>query len=142
MPGLHPMSQVVLTMKRQGLKLVPYGDVAAEILSEVTVQRPVIVTVHQARNPKHHARLWALAARVANFGPHFKDAEHAIRWVKRQIPGMHRRYKERDGTLVIELESISFASMDQVRFNAFYDEAVRQWAQMLGCDPELLGTED
>lgn len=132
------MSRTELTMQRKGLKLVPYGDLDAELLSEITTTKPVIVTVHQARNPEHHAKFWALAARVADFGPFFKDAEHAVRWVKRQIPSMHHRYKERDGTLVIELASISFASMDQTRFDKFYKEAVRLWAEMLKCDPETL----
>ena len=48
---------------------------------------------------------------------------------------------DRDGTLVIEYESISFAAMDQVRFANFYDRALWLWSERIGCDAETLLAE-
>ncbi len=129
-------------MQRDGGCLRPYGDAAWDTFDGIRTNKPVIVTVHQARNPEHHAKLWALAAKVADFDPEFTDAEDAVDWVKEQIPNMHRKEAKvgRDGTIVvrIRLKSISFASMDQLAFNRFYDRAVWLWSQRIGTDPETL----
>lgn len=135
------MSKLKLCMKRQGGALHPYGQVAWDTFDKIRSLDVVIVTVHQARNPLHHDKFWALATRVANFDRDFDDADEAVRWVKRQIPGMHRRYVEKDGTVSIELGSIAFESMDQLAFNEFYDRALHLWAGRIGCDPETLSTE-
>ena len=127
-----------LLMQKVGNHLVPASDYDAELLDQIQSKRSLLVTVHQERNPAHHRKLWGIAACVARFDPSFKDAEEAVRWVKRQIPNMHNRYIDRDGSLVIELRSISFGSMDQVSFTNFYDRALWLWAQRIGCDPELL----
>jgi hypothetical protein len=126
-----------LTMIKEGGRLCPYGDVAWEEFDSIPHGKIVTVTVHQSRNPLHHAKLWALATKVANFDPEFQDAEHAVAWVKRMIPGMHKRYKMGD-VLVIELKSINFESMDQIRFNRFYDRALWLWSERIGTDPEQL----
>lgn len=131
------MTGVKLTMMKDGGVLRPYGDVAWEEFDQIG-NKPVMVTVHKARNPLHHAKLWALATKVADFDKEFTDADDAVRWVKRHIPGMHKRYKEKDGSLVIELASINFESMDQLRFNRFYDRALWLWTQRIGVDPETL----
>lgn len=135
------MSKIKLCMKRQGGSLHPYGRVAWEAFDKIKTTDIVVVTVHQARNPDHHNKLWALATRVADFDQDFDNAEEAVRWVKRQIPGMHRRYTEKDGSISIEVDSISFESMDQLAFNDFYDRALSLWCGRIGTDPETLLAE-
>jgi hypothetical protein len=125
-------------MRKSGNALLPASNYDQELFDEVQSGRAFLVSIHSARNPGHHRKFWALAASVARFDPHFHNAEEAVRWIKRQIPGLHRRYLDRDGGLVIELESISFASMDQTRFANFYDRALYLWAERIGCDPETL----
>ena len=132
------MSKREILMVRKGFSLVPYGDVANEAFDQIRGSKPVLVTVHQARNPDHHNKLWAVATKVADFCDDFEDAEDAIEWAKIHIPNM-RRYRQRlDGSVVVSTKSISYASMDQIAFNRFYDRAVYLWAEKIGCDPETL----
>ena len=125
-------------MKRDGGVLRPYTDIDHDLFKQIDSKRPVMVSVHQPRNPDHHRKLWALAAKVADFDKDFVDAEHAVEWVKLHIPNMHKEYRMRDGKLAIATKSINFASMDQVRFNRFYDRALFLWSERIGTDPETL----
>jgi hypothetical protein len=104
----------------------------------VRTTKPVIVTVHQARNPEHHNKIWAIAAKVADHDDDFLDADDAMDWVKMHIPNMRSIVVMNDGRTVVRTKSISFASMDQIRFNRFYDRALYLWAEKIGTDPETL----
>lgn len=125
-------------MKRDGGVLRPYTDIDYELFKLIDTKRPVMVRIHQFRNPDHHRKLWALAAKVADFDRDFEDAEDAVEWAKLHIPGMHREYHMKDGKLVVRTKSINWASMDQVAFSRFYDRAVWLWSAKLECDPETL----
>jgi len=127
-----------LLMMKEGGSLHPYGQVAWEIFDRVITKKPLLVILSQPRNPKHHNKLWGLAAKVADFDKDFTDAEDAVSWVKLHIPSMRRFYKVEGNKVWITTKSINFASMDQVSFNAFYDNALRLWAEKIGCDPEAL----
>lgn len=138
------MSKVEIVMKKTASGLTPYGDSEWEKFDTIRTTKPVIVSVHQARNPEHTAKLWAIATRVANFDPGFEDAEDAIKWVKEQLGLCKRKVTQRrDGTVEIriEYESIAEHAMDQITFGRFYDRALFLWAQRIGCDPEQLGRE-
>ena len=123
-------------MQRVANSLVPASEHDQELFDSVKGQ--VLVTVRGIRNPDHLKRFWALADTVARFDRDFHDGRAAVRWVKRQIPNMHKRYMEKDGTLVIELQSIAIGAMDQTRFNRFYDRAAWLWSERLKCDVETL----
>ena len=131
------MSKTEMLMKRDGGVLRPYTDIDHDMFKAIDTKQPVLVTVHQARNPEHHAKFWALATAVANFSD-FVDAEDAVEWAKLHIPNMHKEYTLRDGRLAIRTKSINFASMDQVKFRNFYDRALWLWSEKIGCDPETL----
>jgi len=130
-----------LLMRKSGNALLPASDYDVELFDQIQAGRDFLVSVHSARNPGHHRKFWSLAAAVARFDNNFHNAEEAVRWVKRKIPGMHRRYLDTNGRLVIELESISWSNMDQVKFTNFYDRALFLWAERIGCDPEALLAE-
>lgn len=135
------MSKQEILMVRDKGALRPYDDWAQEALEKINAGRPVMVTVHQTRNTEQHKKLWALAAKVADFCNAFDDAEDAVEWVKLNIPSMRKEYILHDGRLAIRTKSISFASMDQTRFGRFYDRALWLWAEKIGCDPETLSRE-
>lgn len=119
----------------------PYEDVGWEVFDNLPRGSKVMAIITQPRNPEHHAKLWALAHAVANFDKDFVDAEDAVEWAKLHIPNMHKEYRLRDGRLAIKTRSISWASMDQIKFARFYDRALWLWAQKIGCDPETLLAE-
>jgi hypothetical protein len=125
-------------MVRDGGCLRPVGQASWDAFDSVRTTKPVIVTVHQARNPEHHNKIWAIAAKVADHDDDFLDADDAMDWVKMHIPNMRSIVVMNDGRTVVRTKSISFASMDQIRFNRFYDRALYLWAEKIGTDPETL----
>jgi hypothetical protein len=127
-----------LAMLRQRNGLVPAGSYDLEKIEGIPHGSSVMVTVQLERNVQHHKKLWALAARVADFCDDFSDAEDAVVWIKLQVPSMRKEYHFRDGKLVIAVRSIDFASMDQLEFNTFYEKACMLWSQLIGCDVETL----
>jgi hypothetical protein len=127
-----------IVMVRDGGCLRPFGPASWDAFDSVRTNKPVIVTVHQARNPEHHNKIWAIAAKVADHDDDFLDADDAMDWVKIHIPNMRRIVVMRDGRTVISTKSMSFASMDQIRFARFYDRALCLWAEKIGTDPEAL----
>jgi hypothetical protein len=131
-----------IVMVRDGGCLRPYGEVSWDAFDSVRTSKPVIVTIHQARNPEHHNKIWAIAAKVADHDDDFIDAEAAMEYAKGNIPDMHTKEWKvlPNGTLIctVKLKSICWASMDQIRFNRFYDLALALWAEKIGTDPETL----
>jgi len=125
-------------MMRDGGCLKPYGDAELEVFNRIGSLKPVLVTIHQPRNPKQHAKLWALAAKVADHDDDFLDAEDAVEWAKMHIPNMRREIVLMGGRVGIRTKSISFAAMSQIAFGRFYDRATYLWSQKIGCDPETL----
>jgi hypothetical protein len=132
------MSKIEISMIRDGGCLRPHGDAEWDAFDAIRTSKPVIVTVHQARNPEHHEKLWALATKIADFDVDFLDAEDAIEWAKMHIPNMRTITIMRDGRVGVRTKSISYASMDQIAFGRFYDRALYLWAEKIGCDPETL----
>lgn len=125
-------------MQREGNCLKPADSMSLEQFQDVRTKKPVLVTIHQARNPQHHEKLWAIAARVADFDPDFSDAEDAVEWAKLHMPTMRQFRTLRDGSVICTTKSIAFASMDQIRFERFYDRALWLWTEKIGTDPETL----
>ncbi len=133
------MSVTKLTMIRPlaPFALVPRYDYDNEVLAMIPTNKPVIVSIHQPRNPEHFNLFWALASKVADFHPAFLDADDAVRWAKRRL-GMFKSFHEKDGTIWCEYQSLAVESMDQIEFNAFFDKCLALWAKEIGCDPKLL----
>jgi len=131
------MSRREILMVKQNGGLFPASPLDDELLQQVG-KEPVLVTVWQARNADHHRKLWAVATAVANFTDMFDDADHAVEWAKLHIPNMHKQYETLAGRTVTVPKSISYAAMDQTRFNNFYDRALFLWGQAIKCDPETL----
>ena len=123
------MSKLELVMIRSKLSLVPYGNGELEAFEEkVTTTKPVMVTIHRARNPLQHAKLWLIASKVADHSDDFHDAEDAIEWAKIHIPNMRAYRQLLDGSVVVSTKSISYASMDQTAFERFYDRCLWLWS--------------
>ena len=135
--------KIQISMRKSNDTLVPASRYAEEEFAKVRENRTVIVTIHQARNPSHHDKFWAIATKVAENDSKdgFKDAEDAVEWAKLKTPWMVKSWRDDYGRLVITLKSSDFASMDQLKFNRFYDRAIMLWSERLGVDVETLEME-
>lgn len=130
-----------ITMRKSNDVLVPASRYAQSEFEKITEHKNLIVTVHQARNPQHHDKLWAIATKVAETDAHFNDAEDAVEWAKLQVKWMIRSWRDDYGRLIIQTKSIDFASMDQLTFSKFYDRAIQHWSERLGVDAETIEAE-
>lgn len=132
------MSGIKLTMFRQGMRMMPYGEAAENDMDRIP-QQPKLVTIEvkQPRNPKHLAKYWVICQRAAATDPEFTDAQEVDDWIRERLR-MFKSWKDWDGRLVVRLDSIGAESMDQIRFAAFYDRALWLLSERLGVDPEAL----
>lgn len=130
-----------ITMRKSNGVLVPADRYSEAEFQKVRENKAVIVTVHQARNPDHHAKFWAVAALVADNDDHFHDAEAAVEWAKIKTPWMIRSWKDDFGRIIVQTKSSDWASMDQLTFNKFYDRSIALWSERLGVDVETLELE-
>lgn len=112
---------------RRGNALVADDMVTLEILEGIT--NGTIVTTdspRRRRNPSFHRLMMAgLAELVANTHPRFADIEAAMDYLKLKS-GMVDEIDVGDGRILIKFKSISFASMDQIKFKAVSE----QWREI------------
>ena len=134
------MSKTKLLMRRDGGCLRPEDRYSWDVFDTIRTSKPVVVTVHQARNPDHLKKYWTLATIVADNDPHFVDRYHADEWCKVRM-GRFTEYKDVDGQILIRTESIAIESMGQLDFNQFYDTALALWSERLGVDVDELLVE-
>ena len=97
-------------------------DQAAEMLRGIKRGEIVMVEVKRPRNLEMHRLFWALMQKVAENQTHYRDAEEVCAAFK--IATGHCTYVKTKHGLVGLPKSISFASMDQDSFRAFFDKAV------------------
>lgn len=105
---------------REGMALRPFGAESGAVFSKIPFGKPFYVEVRQPRNGAHHRLFWTLCTRIADaVGCESEDISHIIK----VRTGHVRIVKTAKGIQEIP-RSISFASMDQIAFKAFFDKAV------------------
>lgn len=110
-----------IVMRCTGKALVP-TDVLSEEAMEKAKGKTVLVFTERPRHPKHHAKLMAMLNVVVNNQSMFPTIEKLLTYIKLRIG--HTDSYVVDGKTVVVPRSISFASMSQDDFEAFYERAV------------------
>lgn len=113
---------------RQGERgLFPVDDEGQDVLRKLKIDRDVGCEVLQRRNPRHHRLLFAALQFVKLHCPTFESA--SIDTVKDALKLATRLadtfVDANTGKTYYVLKSISFAAMDQTRFNVFFDDACK-----------------
>jgi hypothetical protein len=108
---------------KQGSGLFPADPVTAELIATVGQGQHVRTNEpHKPRNPDFHKLMMAgLSQIVANTYPRFADVEEAMDWLKLKS-GMVDFIDIGDGRERIKFKSVSFSSMDQVKFKAVSEQ--------------------
>lgn len=104
--------------------LRPVDDAGDALLSRIKLGQDVMVEVKRPRNPLHHRKLFAMLKIVLDNQEFYKSTDDLLEVCKLRVGHVH--VIETKGGDVRIPKSISFASMPQDEFNAFYDKAV-QW---------------
>jgi len=109
------------------------------------------VTCTNQRNIKFHRKYWSLINTTLHNLPETAEKElmskHQFRitskedlhfYVKIKNGYVEKRFIGKDGNIGWVPTSISFSSMDEDKFNEFYDKAVRTCAELLGLEDSEL----
>ena len=107
---------------RKGLRwLEPADDTGKAAIASLRHGELVMVEVRHARNIRHHQKWWALMSLIAD-NLDGVTAETVCDVIKVGIGHVHT-VKTKRGLVHIP-KSVSFASMDQTAFDAFYQQAI------------------
>ena len=112
-------------LRKRGASLVPVDDQGRELLAKLKDNRDVGCTIVAHRNPRHHRLYWAMLKLLSEHTELFdrKNTE-LISIALKLATGLVRTFVNQDtGETVLVPLSISFAAMDQTRFNEFFDKA-------------------
>lgn len=109
---------------------VPMSNAAREFHSKTKVGQTVELKGRRPRNPRHHAKLFALLGLVVDNTELFANTDDALVGLK-AITGLGR-WEQIKGTSkeIFYPDSIAFDAMGQDEFETFYDAAlaaVRRW---------------
>lgn len=122
------MSEIILRYRdaRAGERgLFPVDDEGAELLRGLKPNRDVGCDVIQRRNPRHHRLFFAILKFVKEHCERFENATlDQIKDALKLACGLVDRFVDAEsGRTFYVLKSISWAAMDQARFNAFFADA-------------------
>ena len=116
--------------KPHGLKqwpsLLPSDKSAQGLLEKYKNDDIVRVQISKPRNPKHHAKYWAML-KIVHEGTAVQDLYPTTDHLHQAIKGALGYYSEvrlPDGKVFQVVDSIAFESMDQHAFEEFYKKAV------------------
>jgi hypothetical protein len=102
--------------------LRPADPNAEAFLAHTRVGQYVLVEAHRPRNPDHHRKFFAMLNIVLQNQEHYQSIDDLLDVCKLRT-GHVKTIATKIGEVQIP-KSISFASMDQTEFEAFYTRAV------------------
>lgn len=117
------MSKAVFV--RKGEAFVPADAEGAAMLSAVAEGKQVMGTFKAARNPKHHRLFFALLKLlVENTDLFGGDPELARKTILTDCRECDLWVHPRTGEVRVEVRSIAYEKMDQVRFSRLFERAL------------------
>lgn len=124
---------------REGMALRPFGAESATVFGKIPFGKVVHVEVKQPRNGGHHRLYWVLCKRIADaVGCEDEDIHHILK----VRTGHVKQVKTKRGIEEIPL-SISWAKMDQVAFEKFWDKCLHVIEAEFGIvRPDVLAAVD
>jgi hypothetical protein len=79
--------------------------------------------IRRARNPDHHRKGFALIKLIFDSQEKYRTIEDLLVELKLQT-GWYREHIRANGEIIYVPKSISFADMDQLEFEAFYETLI------------------
>lgn len=124
------MSDLYLTRTIQGLGAI--DDAGKEILRKIKLGKMVRCEISQPRNIQHHRKFFALLNTVWQSAGEWPTVEDLLVELKIKL-GITKDVVIRDSGEVVKIVgSISFAAMDQLEFEKFYERAMQELCSMCG----------
>lgn len=131
------MSDLYLTRTLTGFSAV--DDAGKEVLRKIKLGKMVRCEITQPRNIQHHRKFFALLNTVWQAAGDWVTVEDLLVELKIKL-GVTKDVVIRDsGEIVKIIGSISFAAMDQLEFEKFYERAIQALCLMAGgIDSDML----
>jgi hypothetical protein len=109
---------------REGTRLAAADPISAEAIAGIALRETVTASIRRSRNPRHHAKLFALLNIVFQQQDQFATVQDLLGAIK-LATGYFDLGKTIDGIPYCVPKSIALASMAQTEFEQFYDKAVQ-----------------
>jgi hypothetical protein len=110
--------------RRRRRSFVPVDQESLDLLDTVAEERDVVLNIKARRNPKHHRLFFAVLKFMVEHTRYFETVEKAKTAIKIATGEVDTYIDSHTGKTFFILRSISWGSMDQSRFSAFFDRAV------------------
>jgi hypothetical protein len=108
---------------REGTKLAAADPISAEAIAGIKLRETVTASIRRSRNPKRHRKLWALLTVVYDSQSVFATKEDLLNAIK-LATGLFETGLTVDRVPYVVPQSISFAAMDQNRFEQRYEKVL------------------
>lgn len=122
--------------------LAAFDAAGQDLLRKIKLGKVVKCEVTQPRNISHHRKFFALLNTVWATAGDWPTVDDLLVELKLKL-GVYRTVAIREtGEMVKILGSISFAAMDQLQFDVFYESALRALCEICGgIESDALRTE-
>jgi hypothetical protein len=124
------VGNLYLTRTIAGLAAV--DDAGKDILRKIKLGRMVLCDVKQPRNIQHHRKFFALLNTVWQASGEWATVEDLLVELKIKLGVTKDVAIIESGEIVKIVGSISFAAMDQIEFDKFYERAIQALCVMAG----------
>lgn len=115
------MASILLQRSLSGLS--PIDEIGQEALRSIAIGDLIRVRMTKLRNPQHHRLFFALVNKVYENQDHYHNVEHFLTALKVALGHCDTVICKNGNTAYIP-KSISFARMDQIEFDQFFNKAV------------------
>lgn len=100
--------------------LIPAYPVDEAVFESLKPANMYKCDIRRARNPQHHRKGFALINLIFESQERYRTIEDLLVELKLRT-GWYREHVRTDGSIIYVPKSISFADMDQLEFERFYD---------------------
>ncbi len=111
--------------------LIPVDDEGKEALDGIGQGEMVKVKITKSRNLGHHRKFFSMLNLVLDNQEKYPSLRHLLTAVKIEAGWYEDAPIEVNGKLVYLPSSISFAKMDQLEFDKFYNDAISACCRLL-----------
>lgn len=110
-----------------------YGidDYSRGVIRRLKLDELIECEIKQPRNGAMHAKFWALVTVVWQSTGGWETPEQLVRELKIQLGIFEEVFVEGFGWIKV-IGSISYAAMDQQKFDVFYERALKKLCEMAG----------
>ena len=119
-----------------GKTILPAYEADEEVFAKLKVDNYYKCDIRKARNPDFHRKGFALIKLIFDSQEKYRTIDDLLVELK-LMTGWYREHVRTDGSIIYVPKSISFADMDDLEFERFYDAVIDIAIQKYGLEEAL-----